>query len=102
MSSQQLGVELYDDLISRIPRDECRELFDLIRKAAFAIDPNLWIEIMGSYRRGSKDSGDIDILITRNPSDGLTHAGVLKRLVQALRANGTITHDVSGRLSEVC
>ena len=50
---------------------------------------------MGSYRRGQEDSGDVDILITRDPSDGLTHAGVLQSLVNVLKLNGFITHDVS-------
>jgi hypothetical protein len=30
---------------------------------------------MGSYRRGAEDSGDVDILLTRDTSDGKTHAG---------------------------
>ncbi|GMK59721.1 hypothetical protein CspeluHIS016_0803270 [Cutaneotrichosporon spelunceum] len=94
-AGQRIGVELYDDLISRIPRDECRQLFDLIRVAALAIDSKLWIEIMGSYRRGAETSGDVDILITRNTADKLDHSGVLKRLVHTLRSSGVITHDLS-------
>lgn len=64
------------------------------------IDSKLWIEIMGSYRRGQETSGDVDILITRDPSDGITHAGYLKRLVHSLRTRGVITHDVSDKPSE--
>jgi hypothetical protein len=30
----------------------------------------LWIEAMGSYRRGEADSGDLDVLISRDTSDG--------------------------------
>ena len=30
---------------------------------------------MGSYRRGADSSGDIDLLVTRDPSDGKTHEG---------------------------
>ncbi len=66
----------------------------LIRDATLAIDGKLWVEIMGSYRRGAASSGDVDILITRDPSDSITHVGVLKRLVETLRRNGVITHDV--------
>ncbi|KLT43747.1 hypothetical protein CC85DRAFT_243627 [Cutaneotrichosporon oleaginosum] len=89
------GQRLYDDLISRIPRDECRQLFELIRDAALAIDGKLWVEIMGSYRRGAANSGDVDILITRDTADRLTHAGILYRLVHSLRQSGVITHDLS-------
>lgn len=50
---------------------------------------------MGSYRRGQESSGDVDILITRDTSDGITHAGILGKLVKALRSRGLVTHDVS-------
>ncbi|ORX39393.1 hypothetical protein BD324DRAFT_577128 [Kockovaella imperatae] len=92
---QAIGVELFDDLNTRIPRAECREIFDLIRAETESIDKKVWIEIMGSYRRGQEDSGDVDILITRHPEDGLTHAGVLQRLVSGLSKRGIITHDLS-------
>lgn len=62
---------------------------------ALRLDPTLFVEIMGSYRRyvvlfcfwrallrcdlsvvrGKTDCGDIDILITRCPDDGHTHEG---------------------------
>lgn len=35
---------------------------------------------MGSYRRGALNSGDIDLLITRNPSDGKDHKGAFQLL----------------------
>lgn len=89
---------MYEDLNSRIPREECRDLFTLIREEALSIDPKLWIEIMGSYRRGQETSSDVDILITRNTEDGLTHAGRLVELVKSLREKGIITHDVGGLL----
>ena len=92
---QLVGVDLYEDLMCRIPREECRQIFEVVRDEAHHIDPKLWIEIMGSYRRGQETSGDVDFLITRESTDGLTHAGVLPRLVNALRLKGVITHDVS-------
>jgi DNA polymerase lambda len=85
---------LYDDLNSRIPREECRQLYDIIRAEAVSIDPKIWIEIMGSYRRGQETSGDVDILITRDTADGLNHSLVLKKLVDRLKSRGIITHDV--------
>ncbi|WVQ94837.1 hypothetical protein IAU59_001920 [Kwoniella sp. CBS 9459] len=108
---QKIGLELYDELKSRIPRDECKLIFDGIREEAIAIDPDLWIEIMGSYRRGSEDSGDVDILITRGrdrkPAAAAAAAevngngekqerkGILGELVDRLRKKGIITHDLS-------
>jgi DNA polymerase/3'-5' exonuclease PolX len=58
------------------------------------IDPKIDIEIMGSYRRGSETSGDVDFLITRDDSDGLNHSGVLRKLIQKLMTRGIITHEV--------
>ncbi|RXK41478.1 hypothetical protein M231_01186 [Tremella mesenterica] len=92
---QKIGVELYSDLISRIPRTECKQLYDLIRSSALDLDPMVWVEIMGSYRRGGVDSGDVDILITRDNSDGKTHKGLIKSLVNDLRKKGVITHEMS-------
>ncbi|KAK4689224.1 hypothetical protein P7C73_g887, partial [Tremellales sp. Uapishka_1] len=93
--NQIIGVELYEDLRARIPRDECKEIYENIRNEAHKEDPKLWIEIMGSYRRGSESSGDVDILITRDTSDGLDHTNVLSRLVTNLKMRGVITHDLS-------
>lgn len=88
-------MDLYEDLKSRIPREECRQIFEIIQAEARSIDPKVWIEIMGSYRRGQDTSGDVDILITRDTADGLSHTGVLYGLVNRLKKRGIITHDVS-------
>jgi predicted nucleotidyltransferase len=40
------------------------------------VDPKLRVGIMGSYRRGADDCGDVDVLVTRDPTeDGKTHWG---------------------------
>lgn len=97
-SGQMTGVELYDDLNTRIPRAECKEIFEQVKVQAKRVDPRIWIEIMGSYRRGQENSGDVDILITRNTEDGRTHVGALKGLIGRLVDGGIITHQVgSGR-----
>ena len=90
-------MNLYDDLNSRIPREECRQIFEIIRAEALAIDPKVWVEIMGSYRRGQETSGDVDILITRDTADGLNHSGVMKKLVDRLMVRGMITHEVRSK-----
>ncbi|KIR24693.1 DNA polymerase lambda subunit [Cryptococcus deuterogattii 99/473] len=92
---QQIGLALYEDLRSRIPREECRQIFELIKLEAKTVDEKLWVEIMGSYRRGSETSGDVDILITRANTDGKTHKGAIKKLVDKLKAKGVITHELS-------
>ncbi|GLB44450.1 putative DNA polymerase beta palm [Lyophyllum shimeji] len=93
--AQKLGIRFYEDINQRMPREEAKEIFGLIKPIALDIDPKLFIEIMGSYRRGKNDCGDIDILITRPTDDGKTHQGVLSRLLQALHAEGILTEDLA-------
>lgn len=94
LTEYQIGLALYDELKQRIPRAECKELYDLVRSETLKIDPKIEIEIMGSYRRGAETSGDVDFLITRDDSDGSNHAGVIRKLVQKLMMKGIITHEV--------
>lgn len=49
---------------------------------------------MGSFRRGQPSCGDIDIIVTRDVSDGKTHAGFLERLCGALKHQGLLIDDL--------
>ncbi|KAI5983896.1 hypothetical protein EDD15DRAFT_2178117 [Pisolithus albus] len=95
--AQEIGLKLYDDINSRIPREEAARIFSIIKSIALEIDNNLFIEIMGSYRRGKADCGDIDVLVTRPVADGKTHAGirVLPRLLDRLRAAKVLAEDLA-------
>ncbi|KAJ4480856.1 DNA polymerase lambda [Lentinula aciculospora] len=92
---QKIGIEFYDDLNSRMPREEAKAIFELIKPIALRIDPKLFVEIMGSFRRGKSDCGDIDILITRCSDDGRTHEGILKALLEKLHLAGILTEDLA-------
>ena len=61
-----VGLEFYDDLLERIPRDEMNKFNKILTKKVKAIDSNLNLVIAGSYRRGAVSSGDIDILLSHN------------------------------------
>ncbi|WRT70085.1 uncharacterized protein IL334_007079 [Kwoniella shivajii] len=93
-AGQMIGLQLYDDLKARIPRDECKDIFEIIRSEAQAIDDQLWVEIMGSYRRGQDTSGDVDILITREGGEDNEKKGILGDLIQRLKRKGLVTHDL--------
>lgn len=93
--SQEIGIRYFDDINSRMSREEAALIFTQIKNIARKIDPKLFIEIMGSYRRGKKDCGDIDILISRDPSDGKIHTGVLRKLLDLSRQAGIITEDLT-------
>ncbi|EMD34974.1 hypothetical protein CERSUDRAFT_157745 [Gelatoporia subvermispora B] len=91
---QQIGVNYYADINSRMPRAEATEIFERVKTIALRLDPRLFIEILGSYRRGEPDCGDIDVLITRPTDDGKTHRGLLRRLLGELHAQGILTEDL--------
>lgn len=60
---QAVGLKYYEDILARIPReeiDEYKKIFD----AVFDKVDGSHFEIVGSYRRGAQESGDIDVIIT--------------------------------------
>lgn len=80
-TSQRLGLEYYYDLQVRIPRSEIDAIRDLLEGLFSLVDEDLEWEIVGSYRRGSETSGDIDILIKKK--DGVE----LSNIVEVLEPN---------------
>ncbi|KAF2667808.1 Nucleotidyltransferase [Microthyrium microscopicum] len=88
-ANQTIGIEHYDDLAQRIPRDEVAEHGEVVRNALQKIDPSFQAIIGGSYRRGAANSGDIDMIITK--SDSSAHSirtVVLDVLVPTLMKKG--------------
>lgn len=63
--NQRIGIEHYDDFSKRIPRAEVEQHAAIVREALRRADPDLQLIIGGSYRRGSQDCGDIDLIITK-------------------------------------
>ena len=77
---QKMGLKYFKDLQERIPRAEMLKHDEYIMKVIREIDPALKAVIAGSFRRGEKNSGDIDVLIT-NPSGASPGPGVIKSIV---------------------
>ncbi len=80
----QKGLKYYDDILIKIPREEITEIYNIIKEELYKILPEniIKIEVCGSYRRGKKLCGDIDILITRI-DNGLID-GILETLINKL------------------
>jgi DNA polymerase/3'-5' exonuclease PolX len=72
---QRYGLLYYSDLTQRIPRAEVAELGRYVRTRLLLLDPDIILEVAGSYRRGHSDSGDVDILISNRAryDDSLLH-----------------------------
>ncbi|TKA77469.1 hypothetical protein B0A49_02352 [Cryomyces minteri] len=87
--NQKIGIAHYADFLARIPRAEVEQLSAIVQAALRNIDPSFRAIIMGSYRRGAADSGDIDLIITAPaaPTQRI-RATVCEVLVPALFALG--------------
>lgn len=91
-AAQKLGVQYFDDIEMRIPRDEITEYqkaFERVFKTSVPAGSNF--EIVGSYRRGASTSGDIDMIITNSNDNRKAFTDFL----QALQDAGIIIHLLS-------
>tara|TARA_Y100000389_G_scaffold171916_1_gene179910 strand:+ start:2839 stop:5766 length:2928 start_codon:yes stop_codon:yes gene_type:complete len=67
---QTVGLQYYESILERIPREEIDIYNKIVQEIVSKMKTGIKGEIVGSYRRGSKNSGDIDIIITSdNPKD---------------------------------
>ena len=67
---QKVGLKYYDDINKRIPRAEIDDFFIKLGLIFEELAPmGSKFDIVGSYRRGVADSGDIDIIITNNENN---------------------------------
>ena len=69
-----------------MPRTEAEEIGNIVKQAAYALDPALQCMICGSFRRGKSTCGDVDVLVSH--PDGQSHQGVMSRLLDKLKENG--------------
>ncbi|ORY87146.1 hypothetical protein BCR37DRAFT_385553 [Protomyces lactucae-debilis] len=77
---------------TRIPRGEAQQHKDIVRGAAAKIDPGLQLYLMGSYRRGAQDCGDVDFLVTRPGATADDLWPRFKELIGCLEEQGYLTH----------
>jgi DNA polymerase/3'-5' exonuclease PolX len=84
--NQRIGLQYYEQLLQRIPRAEMDRHAALLMAAKPAALEGV---IVGSYRRGRPDSGDIDMLI-RTANKKVDAAEALNEFVASLKASGYI------------
>jgi len=65
-----VGLKYYDDFKQRIPREEIEQMENILLEEVKKVNPDMIFHICGSYRRGRKSCGDIDVLITLKDYDG--------------------------------
>ncbi|KAL8664999.1 MAG: hypothetical protein Q9202_002555 [Teloschistes flavicans] len=88
---QQIGTKYYDDFLLKIPRAEVEAIAGTVeRHARQLIDDGIVCVIVGGYRRGKAESGDVDLILS-HPKQSAT-AGLVEKVVQSLEKEGWVTH----------
>lgn len=95
---QQIGLKYYDEFLLKIPRSEVEIITDTItRHAKLVTDTNVETIIVGGYRRGKAESGDVDVILShRDPA--MTY-NLVDRVVKSLEKEGWITHTLTLNLT---
>ena len=92
----ELGLKYYDDMKHRIPREEIDNMKIIIEKIILQTNKDLIYNICGSYRRGNKDSGDIDVLITHKEYiDENNKFNFLSKIISNLKKENFVIDDLT-------
>jgi len=88
---QRVGLQYYEDLLQRIPREEM-EMHRAALPQWLPDEMKAWdTEIVGSFRRGAETSGDIDVLIRVPPAtSSLAAKRLLASYVENMKQTGYI------------
>lgn len=89
---QKIGVEYFDDISQRIPYKEMVKHDEYIQKIVQKYGN---YEIVGSYRRKEKTSGDIDVLVSLDDNNLDKHADWLCEIANALYERGYIKEKIA-------
>lgn len=98
---QKIGLKYFQDFEKKIPRKEIEEIEKILKEEINDLDDKYLITICGSYRRGKRESGDIDVLLTHpNFTSSIKdskkkHTQFLKSVVQCLEKVKLITDTIS-------
>ena len=95
---QQIGLKYYDEFQLKIPRTEVECIATAIDEhAKKATDPNIQTVIVGGYRRGKSESGDVDVIVS-HPNQDVT-LDLVSEIVKSLENDGWITHTLTLNLT---
>ena len=81
--NQRIGIEYYDDIEKRIPRKEIDEYKKVLTPIFEKTTPKgSKFDIVGSYRRGKGESGDIDMIITNEDNNKKAFTNFIEALTK--------------------
>lgn len=80
---QKIGLKYYEAILERIPRSEIEQYDEKFQKifAECGTDTSSY-SIVGSYRRGAEDSGDIDVIIGNSTGDSSVFNACLDKMIE--------------------
>jgi DNA polymerase IV len=88
---QQIGVKFYDEFLLPIPRPEVEDIASIIHRHAVKVrDKGMQSLVVGGYRRGKEDCGDVDIVLSHPDEDKTLN--IITDIVASLEEEGWITH----------
>lgn len=100
---QQIGVKFYEEFQERIPREEVEGIAEVIRRHARMCKgigeqmrggkEDVVCVIVGGYRRGKSESGDVDVILSHREEE-VTRELVVD-VVRSLETEGWVTHTLS-------
>ena len=93
-----LGIKYYYDFQEKIPRSEIDNMKILLNTIIKKINKNLIFEICGSYRRGTSESGDVDVLISHpDYSSNIEEQKFLQKIVKEFTKIKFITGNLTSK-----
>ncbi|KAI4759958.1 Nucleotidyltransferase [Aureobasidium sp. EXF-3400] len=88
---QQIGVKFYDEFLLPIPRSEVEDIASTIHQHAVKVrDKGMQSLVVGGYRRGKENCGDVDIILSHPDEDQTLN--IITDIVASLEEEGWITH----------
>ncbi|MCJ1305474.1 hypothetical protein MMC08_008288 [Hypocenomyce scalaris] len=91
---QQIGVKYYDEFQQKIPRAEVESIAaTIITHAKRVRDDGIECILVGGYRRGKRESGDVDLILSHR--DESATLNLVNDVVTSLETDGWITHTLT-------
>ena len=84
---QKKGLKYYEDILERIPRKEINNYEKVLQRYFKDVKKEMKnkeavLQIVGSWRRGAKDSGDIDVIICDPSNDNSIFKNYIDKLIE--------------------
>ena len=89
--SQQVGLKYQEEFSEKISRSEVEFIASVVKyHASRLVDDGIECIIVGGYRRGKAESGDVDLILSHRKEEATVR--LVLPLVHALEKSGWVTH----------